>query len=47
MLNWVLQIGNEFAQVEALWSQFENVMGNSQTEEKDTQQARTGKNATT
>lgn len=29
------QIGNEFAQVEALWSQFENVMGNGQAAEEE------------
>lgn len=29
-LEGIIEIGNEFAQVEALWSQFENVMGNGQ-----------------
>lgn len=29
-LEGIIEIGNEFAQVEALWSQFENVVGSGQ-----------------
>ena len=31
----IIEIGNEFASVEALWSQFENVMGNGQRTEEE------------
>jgi len=34
-LEGITEIGNEFAQVEALWSQFENVMGNEQMTDED------------
>lgn len=34
-LEGIIEIGNEFAQVEALWSQFENVTGNNQAAEQD------------
>lgn len=30
-IDWELQVGNEFSQVEGLWSQFENVMAKPST----------------
>lgn len=37
---WLTQVGNEFSSVEALWSQFENVMGaeEGQQQQQQTQQ---------
>lgn len=32
------QVGNEFSSVEALWSQFENVMGNEEGQQQPQQQ---------
>ena len=34
-----MQVGNEFSSVEALWSQFENVMGKDEKAEGETGQA--------
>jgi DASH complex subunit DAD1 len=34
-----MQVGNEFSSVEALWSQFENVMGKDEKAEGETEQA--------
>lgn len=36
-----LQVGNEFSQVEGLWSQFENVMAAKEGEKDDTATAST------
>ncbi|KAK5091784.1 Dolichyl-diphosphooligosaccharide-protein glycosyltransferase subunit dad1 [Exophiala xenobiotica] len=49
-LEGIIEIGNEFAQVEALWSQFENVMGNGQPAEEESRNQehhRPGENAQT
>ncbi|KAK1761080.1 DASH complex subunit Dad1-domain-containing protein [Echria macrotheca] len=35
-LEAVITVGNEFSSVEALWSQFENVMGNKEEETTET-----------
>ncbi|OAG09887.1 uncharacterized protein CC84DRAFT_1070581, partial [Paraphaeosphaeria sporulosa] len=35
-LEEVIQVGNEFAPVESLWSHFESVMGDQGLEEKET-----------
>lgn len=35
-LEEVIQVGNEFAPVESLWSHFESVMGDQGQEEKET-----------
>ena len=32
--NWYQQVGNEFSQVEGLWSQFENVMAKEPEKEE-------------
>ncbi|OQU99647.1 hypothetical protein CLAIMM_05254 [Cladophialophora immunda] len=34
-LEGIIEIGNEFSSVEALWSQFETVMGRSAADEND------------
>ncbi|OAP57055.1 hypothetical protein AYL99_09168 [Fonsecaea erecta] len=34
-LEGIIEIGNEFSSVEALWSQFETVMGRSASDEND------------
>lgn len=34
-LEGIIEIGNEFASVEALWSQFEGMMGRSEEQEAD------------
>ncbi|KAI1939533.1 Dolichyl-diphosphooligosaccharide-protein glycosyltransferase subunit dad1 [Ophidiomyces ophidiicola] len=38
-LESVIAVGNEFSSVEALWSQFENVMGKDSEEPGDTQES--------
>ncbi|KAH6960895.1 DASH complex subunit Dad1-domain-containing protein [Fusarium avenaceum] len=38
-LEAVTAVGNEFSSVEALWSQFENVMGKDSNGESETEQA--------
>ncbi|CAG7557263.1 unnamed protein product [Fusarium equiseti] len=38
-LEAVTAVGNEFSSVEALWSQFENVMGKDEKAEGETEQA--------
>jgi DASH complex subunit DAD1 len=40
MINW--QVGNEFSSVEALWSQFENVMAKDPDAEAEGQHADEG-----
>ncbi|KAJ9647526.1 uncharacterized protein PV06_00238 [Exophiala oligosperma] len=40
-LEGIIEIGNEFSSVEALWSQFETVMGRGDEDESTNQQNRT------
>ncbi|KAL5088306.1 hypothetical protein Trisim1_006758 [Trichoderma cf. simile WF8] len=37
-LEAIIAVGNEFSSVEALWSQFENVMGKDEESNKQTEQ---------
>ena len=43
-LEAVVAVGNEFSSVEALWSQFENVMAKEEGEQEQTQQGQQGNN---
>ncbi|KAL7937393.1 DASH complex subunit Dad1 domain-containing protein [Trichoderma chlorosporum] len=43
-LEAIIAVGNEFSSVEALWSQFENVMGKDEEAKKPTDQDDTAKN---
>ncbi|KAK0634670.1 putative DASH complex subunit DAD1 [Bombardia bombarda] len=45
-LEAVIAVGNEFSSVEALWSQFENVMGKEPEEEKGGRRSKTRKETT-
>ncbi|MCJ1376419.1 hypothetical protein MMC20_007661 [Loxospora ochrophaea] len=43
-LEGVIAVGNEFGSVEALWSQFENVMAKDEGEEEKSEEARKEEN---
>ncbi|EEA28891.1 Dolichyl-diphosphooligosaccharide-protein glycosyltransferase subunit dad1 [Talaromyces marneffei ATCC 18224] len=43
-LESIIAVGNEFSSVEALWSQFENVMGSEENQQQQQQQQQEQKN---